>query len=258
MTMGPEVSSLVEGWSDQDLDVWELFERDAHGRTGLYAGQLVAELAAGRPGVVSKIVDALRRGLASADPAEQAAALAGVAALPVDLASSLADLATRNPALAKTRRFVDAVVAQPEGASGIDAVLDQMQANGVDPDAEAAFGQALMRHRPDASRATLWSAVTTGASISPRATALVRAMSPLAIDNFFSALAAQPDAARQHASDLVYAAYDAATQPGAYDRWLELRSRAGLSDEGVPARPFESEADIERRRRFAAMVSQLT
>ena len=82
MTMGPEVASLVEGWSDAELDVWELFERDAHGRTGLYPGQLMAELAAGRPGVLPKIKQALARGLASDDPKEQAAALAGLAALP--------------------------------------------------------------------------------------------------------------------------------------------------------------------------------
>lgn len=258
--MGPEVERMVAGRSDEQIDVWALFQDDAHGRTGLYDGELVNDLQEGRPGLVSKIIAVLRRGLASADTRERLAALHGVNFLTADtdLGSELAGLFDIAPELTTTALFLTAVARQRTTLI-IQGIIDSVLKMQLDADADLALASMLVRHRFEAVRETLVRAVGSAipAAKSKRLQALLSAMSFNDKDSLTDEFARGPVDARKRWSDLAYLAFDAEKWPGLYDGWARLHLRLGLTLDGAPPRPYESEEDRARSAAGALRMAAL-
>lgn len=260
--MGPEVERMVAGRTDDQVDVWALFQDDARGRTGLYNGELVNDLQEGRPGLVSGIIAALRRGLFSADARERLAALHGVNALTqdADFGSELMGLLNSAPELTSGMPFLSAVARQ-RTTPVVQGIIDDLLKLKLDADADQAFARLLVRHRFEAVRETLVRAVASNAiaAKSKRLVEFVSAMSPSDKDSLTDEFARGPVDARKRWSELAYAAFNADKWPSLYDSWAQLHERLGLTLNGAPPRPYESDEDRARSAagalRMAAMLA---
>lgn len=256
--MEPEFAHLMAGLRDP-IDVWALFQSDAQSRTGLYPGELVRELSAERPDLLPQIVDALRRGLVSEDARERVAALHGVTELPrpVDLGKDLASVCELAPESVMTRPFLYALALQPS-TDLVKGLVDRVLARPCPPDAEGVLASAFKRHRPSVARDTLVAALALEPA--PAGSSWLRELASAVAhphDALFERFAPEREELRKRASDLFFAAYKADQRPGSYDGWLQVHLGLGLAAEGVPARPFESEAERALRARYAAMRAEL-
>ncbi len=260
--MGPEVANLIAGLSDAEIDVWALFERDAHGLTGLFPGQLVTELLEAHATLLPRVVEAIRRGLTSADGRDQQAALHGAAALrsEVDLTTELAALLDAVPAIGGTAEFIDLVARQPIAAPATERLVDRLAGLRLEDGARDALARLLVRQRPAAVREGLVAAL--GQPLSPDALAMqracLRALSPVGVNAVADTLAGESVDVRNRASQFFYEVLGGNTDPGRYDRWMALHTRLLLSLDGVPARPYESPEAAERRRQLVERLAAMT
>ncbi len=252
-----EVYNLILGLTTEAIDVEALFAADVAGKTGLYPGQLVAELAEARPALLPRLVDCVCRAMLADDARTRTAALHGALRLPRDtpLAAALHRLATRHGDAVSCPEFIELVARQPAEAAApwIDVIA------GLSLDGAAAEAQARLRaaHRPEALQQS-WLAAVAGPvddAVRARLAAQVRALGSSAVDALTDALAPTEVETRRRASAVLFVAYDAARAPFGYDRWMQLHQRLRLATDRVPPRPLESHDEAERREALAARLA---
>jgi hypothetical protein len=252
-----EVQGLLAGLEDDAVDVDALFDADVQGKTGLFPGQLVAELREARPALLPRLELCVRRALAASDPAARVAGLHGALQLPREMSFSeeLKRLSALDAGVIRSPEFIELVERQP--VASVAALTDAIDAEVLEGHAVAARARLLASHRRDSLKHAWKEAVAEplDATSQARLVSEIRAMSMADVDGIADALAGAEMSRRERASDIFFEAWDASTSPAHYDYWLQLHRRMSLSYEGLPPRPPESDEELERRQALAARLA---
>jgi hypothetical protein len=253
-----ELSNLISGLEDEAIDVDGLFATDVAGKTGLFPGQLVAELAEVRPGLLPRIVACVESAICAPDAAMRTAGIRGALHLPRELrwTGALRRHVDREPNAWSSSDFIELVARQPS-QDVVDMVdtIARLALEGVACEAQA---RLLAAHRPDVLKQMWLTSVTypLQANDHHRLVAQARAMSSTTVDALATELAHANTTTRRQASEILFAALGAAEHVSGFDRWLQLHRTLQLPTENTPSRPAESEAEAERRRALAARLAE--
>jgi hypothetical protein len=257
--MSVHISEIGE--VDDSTDLWSLFQSDAHGKTGLFAGQLMRELSERAPQWGPRLDEIIRRGLVSDDPAERAAALHGALQMPsAELGSELEQLSLRHADwLAKgisaagrpvISMFLEALEREPQGSEAAVRALAAVRA--MVPRSEPTLARALVRLEPEQAAAEVLSSLAGAPD--ELASALLKQLSfSSRFADLTQQVAGRSAEEKRRFVDLAFAALGADQFAAAYDRWKELAQSLSSVPENPPPPPVQSEAS----QKFAEMLKSM-
>jgi hypothetical protein len=250
------------GEVDENTDLWSLFENDAHGKTGLFAGQLIHELSQRAPAWRPKLVEIIRRGLASNDPLERAYALHGRLELPVDgFGEDLERLSlahrdwlakAQSPSTAKVLSlFFQALRREPRESESARGAFANVR--GLASDSDKDLYRAWATLEPDDAIDKFISALDAGRdSLAAQLLSALNGYAPLRADDLVKLVAQRPIETKRRFVEIAHGVMQADQSPYAHDAWLAVAEAVGCAPEKVPERPVETEA----MKQFTARIPQ--